>query len=87
MVVGSGGVVYRPIFMSNPTQLSCKGQLPCAERWDEHSLGYFCPFGRQKAEKAPSWLHLWLAFSTNAQNSKIREVITAPYAEEMGKLN
>ena len=42
-------------------------------------LSYFCPFGRQKVEKAPSWLHLWLAFSTNAQNSKIREVVTAPY--------
>ena len=42
-------------------------------------LSYFCPFGRQKVEKAPSWLHLWLAFSTNAQNSKIREVMTAPF--------
>ena len=42
-------------------------------------LSYFCPFGRQKVEKAPSWLHLWLAFSTNAQNSKIREVVTAPF--------
>ena len=41
-------------------------------------LSYFCPFGRQKVEKAPSLLHLWLAFSTNAQDSKIREVVTAP---------
>ena len=73
-------LVCRPIFMSNPTQLSWKGHLPCAVRQDVYYLSYFCPFGRQKVEKAPSWLHLWLAFSTNAQNSKIREVVTAPFS-------
>ena len=72
-------LVCRPIFMSNPTQLSWKGHLPCTVRQDVYYLSHFCPFGRQKVEKAPSWLHLWLAFSTNAQNSKIREVVTAPF--------
>ena len=50
-------------------------------------LSYFGPFGRQKVEKAPSWLHLWLAFSTNTQNSKIQEVVTAPlkFTTEVGR--
>ena len=68
----------RPIFMSNQNQLSWKGHLPRAVRQDVYYLSYFCPFGRQKVEKAPSWLQLLLAISTYAQNSKIREVITAP---------
>ena len=72
-------LVCRLIFMSNRTRLSWKGHLPCAVRQDVYYLSYFCPFGRQRVEKAPSWLHLWLAISTNAQNSKIREVVTAPY--------
>ena len=67
-----GGVGYwvvlvcRPIFRSNPTQLSKDGKDKC---WD------LCQFRRGKVEKAPSWSHLWLAFSNNAQNSQIWEVI------------
>ena len=46
-------LVCRPIFMSNPTQLSWKEHLPCAVRQDVYYLSNFCPFRRQKVEKAP----------------------------------
>ena len=80
-------VVYVPFKIGGQTPLHVKPNsvelertlaVHCEVGCVVYYLGYFCPLGRQKVEKAPSWLHLWLAFSTNAQNSKIREVLTAP---------
>ena len=76
VVVGGVGVQTHLHVKPDPVELertlAMRCEVGCVLPW------LFLSIWKTKSGKAPSWLHLWLAFSTNAQNSKIREVVTAP---------